>query len=232
MNFIVDKSMPQDMIEKLETFGKVYKSIQISTNDESVSTHPDMQIHFITEDTAVCPPSTTEYYRDILPSYIKILSGVSEASGTYPEISAYNIARVGKFVICNTKFAEKSIIDFYKENEYTIVHTNQGYAKCNICPLSDNTFITEDKGIFNATKATQGIYPILINPGFISLKGFEYGFIGGATGSFKNNVFFCGSLKNNGNSKEIIDALSNCNCRYIELSDNPLCDLGSIIVFE
>ncbi len=232
MSFIVDRKMPDNMIEKLKAFGDVYKSAKIYTEDESVSTHPDMQIHFISADTAVCHPDTAEYYAEILPSDIKILKGRTKAEGTYPAICAYNIARVDKFVICNTKYAEKSIIDFYNENGYKIIHVNQGYAKCNICPLTSDVFITEDVGIFNTTKEIEGITPILIEHGSVKLKGFDYGFVGGASGLFKNKLLLCGSLKGNSNQNKIKNALKTYGCEYAELSDKALCDFGSIIFFE
>lgn len=232
MSFIVDRKMPDSMVEKLKVFGDVYKSTKIYIEDESVSTHPDMQIHFICTDTAVCHPDTAKYYEEILPAHIKILKGEIKAEGTYPRICAYNIARVGKFVICNTKYAEKSIIDFYIENGYEIIHVNQGYAKCNICPVSNNAFITEDVGIFNATKETEGITPILVEHGSVNLKGFDYGFIGGASGLFENKLLFCGSLAENPNKEKILYALKTYGCEYAELSDKALSDFGSIMFFE
>lgn len=230
MNFIVDKNMPQKIENKLMSFGCVYKSTTVEAEDKAVSSHPDIQIHFISEKTAVCPPETVEYYRSILPEDITINCGISHIGITYPSICAYNIARVGRYIICNTKYAEKTILDFYRENGYKIIHTNQGYAKCNICPVSSNTFITEDKGIFNSVNDEE-LTAVLIPPGEVNLKGFDYGFIGGATGFISNKLLLCGSLADNPNREIILDTLKKERIELVELSDEPLYDYGSIISF-
>ena len=45
MNFIVDKKMPEVMVNNLKKYGKVYSSIEVNTQDKSINSHPDLQIH-------------------------------------------------------------------------------------------------------------------------------------------------------------------------------------------
>lgn len=231
MNFIIDRRMPDIMVKKLEKIAYVYKSALINTVDDGIASHPDLQIHFLTQTMAVCGRSVFDYYRSILPHNIQLYRGKTDIGDTYPQISAYNIARVGEFVICNLKYAEKSIIDFYEEQGKKIINVKQGYTKCNICPISDNAFITEDVGIHNAVQNVLGINSILLRAGSVALKGFDYGFIGGATGFAENRVVFCGSLSENPYKEEILSAIAKCGAEHLELSEDNLYDYGSIISF-
>ena len=112
-----------------------------------------------------------------------------------------------------------------------IINVNQGYTKCNICPISNTAFITEDIGIHNAVQNICGIESVLLPVGSVRLNGFDYGFIGGATGFVGNKVLFCGSLSENPYKEEILSAIDKCGTEYFELSNDSLYDYGSIISF-
>lgn len=229
MNFIVDKTMPDLMIDKLSHYGAVFKSTKIKTEDEAVSTHPDLQIHFVSDNIAFCPPSTAEYYKRVLPSYVNLHIGTANPGDTYPSVCAYNIARVGKHIICNTKIADNNILKYYKENNYKIIHVNQGYTKCNVCPISDSSFFTEDRGIFDSLKNEPTLTAYLLEKGGVRLSGFDYGFIGGATGKIGDTLICCGKLE--ANKEKILKILSALNMQLLELSDDSIYDYGSILSF-
>ena len=226
MNFIIDCAAPDIVKHNLKNLGNVFYSSYLDIEDKSVSSHPDMQIHFISDAAAVCEPTLFEYYRRVLPDYISLKKGSVKIGRTYPENCAYNIARIGSDILCNTKYAEKSILDYYKKQNYHIIHINQGYAKCSICPINDKAFITEDKGIFGTVSKIDGIKPILIEVGEVSLDGFEYGFIGGASGTAEEAVLFSGRV-----SKNIAEIVKNEGRSVTILSDVALRDIGSIISF-
>lgn len=229
MSFIADKKMPPDMLARLRKFGDVFLSVEVNTKDKGINSHPDLQIHFIDDNTAVTAPQVYEHYKKILPKTVNIKKGISEIGFTYPQNCAYNIVRLGKTVICNSLCAERTILDFYTEVGYRIINVKQGYAKCNVCPISDNAFITEDRGIYKTVKnANTNIEIYLINPGSVRLDGFEYGFIGGASGLCGNGVIFCGNSLSNAEIAEILDKKG---INAITLSDGEMYDYGSIISF-
>ena len=60
---------------------------------------------------------------------------------------------------------------------------------------------------------------------------YEYGFIGGATGSDLNNVYFCGELKNHPDSDKIIAFCKKCGKKAVSLSRDRLKDYGTIFLF-
>lgn len=231
-NFIVDRRMPKKMIKELKTFGNVFLSAPAYENkiNTNIANHPDIQIHFVNENTAFAAASVYEYYKKILPSYVTVLKGLSDIGDTYPKDCAYNIARINKTIICNIKYADKLIFDYYLKNDYNIINVKQGYSKCNICPISKTAFITEDTGIVNiVTKNTLDIKPYLISPGGVKLDGYNCGFIGGASGiTLDNTVLFCGNPKNN---NQLFKILVKENVKFISLSDADLYDFGTIICF-
>ena len=226
MNFILDCTADREIKDNLSKIGNVFLSTAVDITDKSVSTHPDMQIHFVSDSLAFCEPTVFDYYKEVLPEHIILKKGIFKIGRTYPENCAYNIARVGGFVLCNTKYAEKSILDYYNTHNFTIINIKQGYAKCNICPISNEKFITEDMGIYKTTLNVSGLTGIPIKVGGVCLNGFDYGFIGGASGITEDSVLFTGSIPEN-----IIDIIKQTGRHIVSLSSGRLFDLGSIISF-
>lgn len=227
MNFLVDYRTSDIIISNLKKYGNIYKSYPLEIEDAAISGHPDIQIHFLTPYIAVCAKGLFEYYRNLLPENIKLYEGKLPVGNTYPSNCAYNIARINNNVICNKKYIDETILNYYKENNYKIYHVNQGYAKCNICPVYPNVILTEDKGIYQSLKEEEELELILVPKEKIKLNGYEYGFLGGATGFADNMLLFCGTISDS--LKEIL--LSN-NIKFTELSQDTLYDYGSILSFE
>ncbi|MGN0178347.1 MAG: DUF6873 family GME fold protein [Monoglobaceae bacterium] len=229
MNFIVDKRMPPDMIQRLSELGRVFTSAYVNTEDEAIRAHPDIQIHFVNENTAVAAPEVYDYYVQILPRYISLIKGFSPIGFTYPKNCAYNIARVGSNIICNIKYAEPKIIELYKSMGCRIINVRQGYAKCSICPISETTFITEDPGIYKTVSPLSEITVKLIPCGSVRLNGYDCGFIGGASGLCGDTAVFCGNAFKNPCLKKIAEEAK---LKTYMLSNDDLYDYGSILCFS
>ena len=88
--------------------------------------------------------------------------------------------------------------------------------------------ITADRGIHRAAREA-GINSLLIGAGNVSLDPYEYGFIGGATGTFKNKVFFCGDLEEHPDKQKIVEFISACGKECVFLPFERLTDTGSIL---
>ena len=227
MNFIINRNMPDDMKLSLKKFGNIIEASELNIKDKSVASHPDIQIHFVDGNTAYCEPTLYYYYKKVLPDYVTLIKGRSYVQFTYPGNCAYNIARVGKNIICNMSIADKKIIDYYKNNKYNIINVKQGYSKCNVCPLNDNLIVTEDMGIYHTVNESNKLRAVIMPVGKVKLAGFEYGFIGGASGLADNKLLLCGKADD-----ELSDILNTNKIEYIELSESLLCDYGSIIPFD
>jgi hypothetical protein len=70
----------------------------------------------------------------------------------------------------------------------------------------------------------------LITPGYIDLPGYNYGFIGGASGEFNNTVFFSGRIDHHPDFDMIRNFIINKEKSIINLSESRAVDIGSIFI--
>ncbi len=228
---IVDKNAPTEFIENLIKLNIIpILSDKLKNIMQSVSTHPDMQVHHIGENKIICEPSVFNHYNQLLaPLGFKIISGLSELSCNYPNDIAYNVSRIGNILMHNINHTDKLILEYYTKNNFSIIDTKQGYTKCATCIVAENAVITSDTGIAKQLLAN-GVDVLKINFGEISLKGMEYGFIGGTCGFIdKNLLAFCGNIENHSNYKELVKFTDKYLVDIISLYNGELKDIGSII---
>lgn len=227
MPIILDRSMPENIKQNI---GKLFNldyidSYALTTLPPPLCTHPDIQIHFLSPEIAICAPECYEYYAEVFgKNKYKLLRGSSVPGGTYPADTAYNIARVGNHVFANTRFAEPLIVDYYISHGFEVHHINQGYAKCSMCIPSENAVITEDRGIYKTLSGISDIHSLVIESGGVRLSGYDCGFIGGCSGLVNDTIVFTGRIP-----KDIRMFLDLQNIKYFEASDDELVDFGSII---
>ncbi len=147
----------------------------------------------------------------------------------YPNDIPMNVAFTGKHIICNSNYASKDIINFAKNNNIEIIHTNQGYTKCNLCIVNNKAVITEDVGLAYLLKFYQ--YDVLlISIGDIYLSEAHYGFIGGASCKISpNKMYFSGDLSRHRDYQSINNFLKSYNVEPIYNSSRRLTDFGGIV---
>lgn len=227
---IINRESSFKILNELSKLGyEVILSAEIDNFSSSIKLHPDIQLHVIDENNIVCAPNCYEYYKSVLPNKINLIKGKKELGVTYPDDCAYNVARVGEYVICNTNVTDKTILNCYKNNK-SIIHVNQGYTKCNICIIDNHTILTEDIGIHNTINDNNlKIKSYLIPKGSIRLKHFSYGFIGGASGKAENNMLWYGNILKFPYYSVIKSVTQDRKMKNISLSDDPIEDFGSII---
>lgn len=197
-----------------------------------IAQHPDMQIHPLRRDLAIVSPACYEFYRKQLPDSIELIMGEKDVTGTYPSDCAYNVARFHQFVFCNTKYTSRKLLDYYRGENMQIIHINQGYAKCNMAFLGEDCIITEDAGIHKTIIVNKlPMHSILVNQGEISLKGFPYGFIGGACGGDETQLFWYGNPEFCSYYPVLKKEAEKRRVEIIALEEKPPEDLGGIICF-
>lgn len=193
-----------------------------SALSDPVSAHADMLICTVRDKVFI--PS--DYFLELTN---KQAIEIDEKLGNkYPDDVSLNIAIVGNNVFCNTKHASKTVIGYLEKEGYAIHHVNQGYAHCSTCIVDNNAIITADEGIYRAAREND-VVALFISDGHISLPPYSHGFIGGATGTTDDAVYFCGSLKHHPNGKEIRLFIEDRGKAVIELCDSPLFDIGGIL---
>ncbi len=233
MGVIIDKCANNEIFATLNKLNIPYcKSTDLDFLYTPVNTHPDMQIHFVDSNCAIAAPSAYEHYKKALPDNIDILKGTSDPDCTYPGDCAYNVAKMGRRIIGNLNYLDTKIMDYYLSHNYEFINVNQGYTKCNLCVIDENSAITEDEGLYRILSG-YNINVLKIPVGTVSLSGFDNGFIGGASGFIsKNTLAFCGKINNSLVYNNILNFVNSKNIDIIFLSSTNLQDYGSILYFD
>ena len=228
---LVDYRTAPEIIASLEKLGiTVYKSCKVDKLDETVCGHVDMSIHHIGKNIFVCEPSTYDYYKHIFQKQnINLIRGNSVLTSTYPHDAAYNIARIGNYAFHASCYTDKVILNTFDKLNITLLHTQQGYSKCNLCPITKNAFITEDESIYKVG-VNHSFDVLKITKGYIQLPGYPYGFIGGATGLIDKNILaVTGSLRQHPDYNKIIAFCKKYHISVCELTQQKPIDIGSIL---
>lgn len=150
----------------------------------------------------------------------------SKFSSEYPNDAFLCALSNGEKVFHHSKFCDSNIKEAFPTS---LIHVNQGYAKCAVCLATENAAITADSGLCAALQH-EGMEVLKIESYGIELSGFREGFIGGA--SFKiapDKLAFTGVLDNHPNKMEIELFLKLQGISPIYLTEKPIFDIGSVI---
>ena len=224
MQILTNKTLPPKAIKKLETFGELILLETKGIVYQAISKHPDIFFCPMGEELIVAP-NLPEIYKNFLrKKEIFFEEGKIPLEKKYPETAIYNAVVTNNFLICNTKVIDKSIIE--KAGERQIIHVSQAYTRCNLLPLSNNKFITSDRGIYKDLRKEK-LEVLFVNPMGILLDGFKNGFFGGCCGVSEKKVFIAGSLSHFPEGEKVREFLKGY--EIVELFDGPLLDVGSIL---
>ena len=229
--FIIDCSITSEIKNNLSNYGNIIFTKKLVDLYDPVNTHPDIQIHFLSNYEAICCPELYDYYKTNLPESVNLIAGSNCTGRGYPADVSYNAAVFGNNLVCNFRYIDNYLFKYYLERKYKLINVNQGYTKCNICPVAENAVITEDKGIAEKLRNSD-IDVCLLKYKEVNLKSFNYGFIGGATGFIdENKIAFFGDVKTHSESDKIYEFASKYNKEIVSLGNNRLMDYGGIISF-
>lgn len=197
---------------------------------EAISYHPDIIAHNVGDRQIVLAPDVDEnFVEEIKKLNLEVIFGKTVLSRNYPGNIAYNVARLGDYAFHNLKYTDPVLREVLEKKGVKFIHVKQGYTKCNMAIVDNISFITSDAGIYK-TALKEGFDCLLIEQGGIKLNGFDYGFIGGASGLIDKDVFcVAGDLRYHNEYKKIIDFLKYKNKEIIFLSSGEVKDIGSII---
>lgn len=225
---IINKNVSRKYFEFLNC--EILSGTKIEALNAPVDTHIDMQIVHLGGKDFVCEKTAYPYFKGILSPKYNLIKGCTSLTSNYPNDIAYNIARVGEFVICNFKYTDDVIKNYIDEHNLTVVDVSQGYAKCNVCIADENSIITSDQGIYEKC-IRFGIDALKISCGNIKLDGYEYGFIGGASVKTSNNtMFFFGDIKKHPDYLKIKEFLNKKGIDILCIDGKKLEDIGSVVI--
>lgn len=203
-----------------------YRSMKIHN---STANHADMLCNHLGNKTFVVDKDNDELKNTLRALEFNVVINKNSLQNQYPHDCIMNCVRVGDKLICNPDTIEKSLLFYYKNSNFKIIETNQGYTKCNVCIVNENSIITSDKSIYDCSN--QYLDVLLIENGHIQLAGYDTGFIGGCSGLIdKNKLLFVGDIETHPSFKKIEYFLRQRNVEYVSLfPGEPLQDVGSII---
>ena len=229
MLILLDRKMPETAKEKLAAYGEIVEFATEGITYDAISGHPD--IFFCpTPAGLIVAPNLPEKYFAILDQYkINYIKSSLPVGQEYPETAQYNSLVTNKFIFQNPAVSEPEIEKLNTELE--IIPIKQGYVRCNLIALPNETFITSDRGIEKSLKQHK-LEVLYVDSTCVKLDGFEHGFFGGACGLFENTLFICGSLKYFKERSIIESYVKRSGVSIIELYEGEPVDVGTILFLE
>ncbi len=222
---IVDKKLPEQAKLNLKQFGVVIELFTQSITYEAISGHPDIFICQLPDKIILAPNLPFKFFKIIKDENIHFNIGKQNVGLKYPETAIYNTVVTENYFIYKKDIPDKEIIhNLYSQKSISI---SQGYCRCNLLPLKDDSFITSDNNIYQ-TLTKEKLNVLYVDPKQIFLPEFKHGFFGGTAGVIDKNVLLSGSLKYFSDGEKVKSFLQNLNYSIIELYNGPLFDGGSI----
>jgi len=195
---------------------------------DAISSHPDIYFCKL-DDKLIVSKDKLPFVEKILMEWeISYIPGSSALGFKYPENIKYNAVQLGMHLVHNTKYTDPILLNTAREKKLHLLHVNQGYTKCNIVSVDENSAITSDKGIAAALEL-HNIDTLIIEAANVGLEGFPYGFLGGASGRVDNEIIFNGNLLAHPDYHRIKDFIEVRGLRVVFFEEFPLEDIGSII---
>ncbi len=241
MKFIERPNLPQTRVRLAaisETAGEAAKKLKelgidtikipsIDTLPAGISSHADLQLLHINSNKFITCSEHLFDHADIKKK--SEITAIVAPTSDYPSDVPLNAAIVGKYIICNPKTVSHLVLEFAANNGLTVIPVSQGYSKCSVCILNESAIITDDIGIYRATQNFLNDVT-LVQKKSIVLKGYNYGFIGGCCGKLSmNTIAFNGELSSHSDCNDIVDALQRNKLEVVELKNDVLEDIGSIL---
>lgn len=155
-----------------------------------------------------------------------------KANKRYPENVLLNCLYLNNTLYGKLSAISSDVKQYCNENDIKIVNVNQGYTRCSTLVIDKKAIITADSSIATALK-NNGVEVLKICEGNIILKGFNYGFIGGAGAKIDNTIYFFGNVKLHPDYNKIKAFIDKHNKEIKILCPKmPLTDIGGIVKME
>ncbi|MBO4816587.1 MAG: hypothetical protein J5507_06885 [Clostridia bacterium] len=231
---IIDNRMRAIEKGKLKELG--YRLIEINSNKKlypEISSHTDIFCTKI-KNNLIIETSQYDLIKNNIINEIDVIKGNSIVENNYPQDIKYNVCILGKYAIHNFNYTDSRIKEILQKEKYNLINVKQGYTKCSIAVIDENSIIISDKGLYEELK--QYNFDILflnyklniklLNKGkFSSMNGF----VGGAISRIGDNIFISGNLNEIDRKNEIRNFIQKRNLHIISFKDLDVIDYGGII---
>lgn len=217
-----------EYLELIESLASLECSIALLTAENPLLPHPvrfhaDLQFLRLSDKKAFVLKNS-----DISIDNYSIYKSKESPSDKYPRDCLLNCLIIGDKAFGNAKALDEYLLEYLKNSNFEFINVKQGYAKCSTLVVDEKHAITADCSIYKALTEND-IDVLKIENGNILLPGYDYGFIGGASGKLGNSIIFTGSIKTHPQGSEIARYIKSCGLEIIELNQGKLIDIGGII---
>ena len=199
--------------------------------DERLSGHCDLSILHAGGNTVFLASylKGSDFSKELEAQGFRILYPQEVMDKNYPKDAPLNLCLLKNAFYYAEKVSNQQIVEHLTGKGFQPLSVRQGYCRCSVCIVNERSIITSDRGVYR-TALENGSDCLLIEPGNISLEGFDYGFIGGS--SFKisdDQLCFTGNLNAHPDKDAILYFLEKHNVRPVFLTDQPIFDIGSAV---
>lgn len=232
-NFVIMSGEYTGIINRAEAQGlNIIKTSPCSDLPFLERYHADLQCVCLNEDHLIVLKNGTELQDSLKKLHINFKLSRKNAVPKYPGNVLLNCAEIGKYVFCNQKYADQSVVEYCEKFNKELVSVAQGYTKCSTAVVAQDALITADPSIYHAA-AGLGLDVLKIQEGHIFLKGYPYGFIGGCCAKLTNDILaFTGKIKEHPDYEKIKSFTLNRGVHLHTLYEGPLTDTGGMIVLS
>lgn len=194
--------------------------------DKPVMSHADMLIYKVSDKHLL---TYQEYYESNRAIFDGLDCRIAVSDFTpcksYPHDIALNALKIRDTVYGREESLAKEIC----MNADHVVNVKQGYAKCSCLQVADDLVITSDESLYSALK-NNGIDVLKISSGNIGIEQYNYGFIGGASFTYGETVYFFGNINKHPDGDFVVQAINHRNKKICCLSDDLLYDYGGAVI--
>ncbi len=205
-----------------------------------VASHPDMLFfsgfgRFLVRECHLENTRIREIADTLAKRGLALTPTSDQPSEVYPNDVAFNcfclprVALIGK-----ADYVSGAIKRAATEAFLPVIDTKQGYTKCSSAVIFGRTkgeslIITSDPSIVK-TSAELGLSSLKVAVGHVSLPGYDTGFIGGASFSTDDALYFLGDVSRHPDFDRITAAAHSLGREVISLSSEPLYDAGCLLI--
>ena len=233
MNIIfISELAERSFIEHMKGLGRVILVPRDPRFDPRIASHPDMVITIVDNCIIIDDNADSSIFLQLDDLHVPYIRSSCVLGSKYPEDVAYNAVVTGQHLIHRLDSTNTLTLQHCRNRGKALVNVKQGYSKCSTVIVDDNHLISSDNGICQAVRDFTDIDILPVQPGFVELEGFDYGFLGGCSGLIGDTLVFHGDLSKHPDFLRIKEFTEAAGKRLIYFTDFPLRDIGSILVLQ
>ncbi len=219
-----------DTIDWMERRGiRVIPVLPDSRLPDPVRSHADMLLHHLGGDRFVCAVQEEATRQRLKQEGFSLISMQSPLGNRYPQDIRLNALRLGNLLVGKLSALEPALVEESRRRGIRMVDCAQGYARCACAVLTEHAVATADPSLARILMEN-GVEVLEICPGFVSLPGYAYGFLGGCCGLIAPDTLLCaGDLDSHPDGKAIRAFAATHGVEILCTPEPMLTDFGGIL---